>query len=99
MRKLATLEFDRDRKSMGVICAPAGAAPAASRENHVKANGPVTRRAARAGTSGGGGGGGGSGGAGNVLLVKGAAETLLARCDKVCQRMHVYTGGTHAPAS
>ena len=86
MRKLATLEFDRDRKSMGVICAP-GAAPAASRENHGKANGPVTRRAARAGTNGGGGGGGGGGGnsgtGGNVLLVKGAAETLLARCDKV----------------
>ena len=93
MRKLATLEFDRDRKSMGVICAP-GAAPAVSRESHAKANGPVTRRAARAGTNGGGGGGGGGGAGGNLLLVKGAAETLLARCDKVCFRMRVG----HAPA-
>ncbi|KAK9839523.1 hypothetical protein WJX81_007349 [Elliptochloris bilobata] len=86
LRKLATLEFDRDRKSMGVICTPGGVAPiaaaAAGREGSIKANGPVTRRAARTGNSGGGGGGGGGGAGGNVLLVKGAAETLLARCDK-----------------
>lgn len=27
LKKLATLEFDRDRKSMSVLCAPVGTAP------------------------------------------------------------------------
>ena len=96
LKKLATLEFDRDRKSMGVICAPARTA-AASEAASAPAPAPVgrvTRRAAREGHSGGAGssvGGSsvsgsverGAGAGGNVLLVKGAAETLLARCDTV----------------
>ncbi|KAK9815793.1 hypothetical protein WJX72_009539 [[Myrmecia] bisecta] len=61
LRKLATLEFDRDRKSMSTIAAQT--APAAS-------SGRATRRSTR--ESG-----------GNVLLVKGAAECVLARCTKV----------------
>ena len=58
MKKLATLEFDRDRKSMSVIC------------NADAENRPVTRSAKEHG---------------NVLLVKGAAECVLARCNKVLQ--------------
>lgn len=61
-RKLATLEFDRNRKSMSVICASPSATPASS--------GVQTRRTVRA-----------SGG--NVLLVKGAAESLLERSTQV----------------
>ena len=61
-RKLATLEFDRNRKSMSVICACPSATPASS--------GVQTRRTVRA-----------SGG--NVLLVKGAAESLLERSTQV----------------
>lgn len=69
-RKLSTLEFDRDRKSMSVICAPLReATPSASQ-------GVQTRRSARAGSATNGGGA-------NVLLVKGAAECLLARSSKV----------------
>ncbi len=82
---MATLEFDRDRKSMGVICAPAAAADGAA-NGAASAPPPaaarVTRRAAREASSGASGNSGGNGaGGGNVLLVKGAAETLLARCD------------------
>ncbi|KAL4853336.1 Calcium-transporting ATPase 2 [Chlorella vulgaris] len=66
--KLATLEFDRDRKSMSVICSPATGAFAA-------AVGATPRRSSRlqAGASNGGG---------NVLYVKGAAECVLARCNR-----------------
>ncbi|KIZ04315.1 calcium-transporting ATPase, endoplasmic reticulum-type [Monoraphidium neglectum] len=55
LQRLALLEFDRDRKSMSVICrqeAPPGRI--------------VTRHSG-----------------GNVLLVKGAAECILERCDRV----------------
>ncbi len=72
-RKLSTLEFDRDRKSMSVICAPAQreATPSASHQ------GVQTRRSARAGSVTNNGAGA------NVLLVKGAAECLLARSTRV----------------
>jgi len=50
LERLALLEFDRDRKSMSVICRQASAR---------------TRNS------------------GNVLLVKGAAECVLERCDRV----------------
>ena len=59
--KLATLEFDRDRKSMSVIC------------SHAKNDGrPATQNSAQ----------------GNTLLVKGAAECILARCNKVTALFH-----------
>ena len=73
-RRLATLEFDRDRKSMSVLLAPAGgAAPMPA----VGAT-PVRRSSRLASILGGGGAGGG----GNVLLVKGAAECVLQRCSR-----------------
>lgn len=78
-RKLATLEFDRDRKSMSVICAPAsGAGVTAS-----AAVGATPRRSGRLAsllsrTSSEGGSSGG-----NVLFVKGAAECVLQRCTRV----------------
>ena len=74
--KLATLEFDRDRKSMSVIVSPAAAAGSAA---HLST--PV-RRSSRLASFIGGGGGGGSGGGSNALLVKGAAEFVLQRCSK-----------------
>jgi magnesium-transporting ATPase (P-type) len=81
-RKLATLEFDRDRKSMSVICGPPPAAREATPSNSAASSGSGvrTRRAAAAAadTNNHGSHGGGAGG-GNVLLVKGAAECLLAR--------------------
>jgi Ca2+-transporting ATPase len=71
--KLATLEFDRDRKSMSVICAPAGS-------GSPLAPGATPRRSGRLASLL---GGGGSSGGGNVLYVKGAAECVLARCTSV----------------
>ncbi|KAI8469125.1 MAG: hypothetical protein J3K34DRAFT_454251 [Monoraphidium minutum] len=53
-QRLALLEFDRDRKSMSVICRQANP------------SGRVTRHSG-----------------GNVLLVKGAAECVIERCDRV----------------
>lgn len=58
MQKLATLEFDRHRKSMSVICS----VPAS--ESRRTTRGSVREQS-------------------NVLLVKGAAECVLARCNKV----------------
>jgi P-type Ca2+ transporter type 2C len=50
-QKLATLEFDRDRKSMSVLCAPAGsitkAPAAAATEAAPTSSGPTTRRSTR----------------------------------------------------
>ncbi|EFN55787.1 hypothetical protein CHLNCDRAFT_145247 [Chlorella variabilis] len=71
--KLATLEFDRDRKSMSVICSPSPAGPGAG------AAGATPRRSGRLTSLLGGGAAGG----GNVLFVKGAAECVLQRCTKV----------------
>ena len=83
MAKRALLEFDRHRKSMSVICGPAeGAALAESGSNsNSTANGPVTRRSARAASQGPEGS--------NALLVKGAAECVLARCSKVRRQVVV----------
>eukprot|EP00887_Chlorella_sp_A99_P001879 scaffold19.g1879.t1 len=74
-RRLATLEFDRDRKSMSVVVAPAGggAPPPA-------AGATPSRRSSRLASIIGGGGGGPAGS--NSLLVKGAAECVLARCSR-----------------
>jgi len=60
MTKLATLEFDRNRKSMSVIV---GRGAESSRPA------ATTRRSSKD--------------QGNVLMVKGAAECVLARCNKV----------------
>ena len=57
--KLAVLEFDRDRKSMSVLCRPRTTASAAA-------------EAADAAS-----------GSGNILFVKGAAEVVIRRCDRV----------------
>ncbi|KAL6769224.1 hypothetical protein ACKKBG_A17970 [Auxenochlorella protothecoides x Auxenochlorella symbiontica] len=81
-RTLATLEFDRDRKSMSVVCAPTS--PDAWPPAGARADGGV-RRSSRLSRRGGGDGGGGAADSGaprppNVLLVKGAAECVLARC-------------------
>ena len=59
--KLAVLEFDRDRKSMSVLCRPRTAA--------VGAVGAV--------------GAGSTAGSGNILFVKGAAEVVIRRCDRI----------------
>ncbi|KAL4420219.1 hypothetical protein ABPG77_011043 [Micractinium sp. CCAP 211/92] len=76
--KLATLEFDRDRKSMSVICAPASTpagAPAAP--------GATPRRSSRLASLLGSRSGSVEGTGGNVLMVKGAAECVLSRCSRV----------------
>lgn len=49
-QKLATLEFDRDRKSMSVLCAPAGSVsktPATAADAATGSAGPTTRRSTR----------------------------------------------------
>lgn len=79
-RKLALLEFDRNRKSMSVLVGPSVDAPspppppspAASTRSHGNGH-------ANGGTNGGSSGGGSHGGA-TRLLVKGAAEAVLDRC-------------------
>jgi magnesium-transporting ATPase (P-type) len=58
--KLAVLEFDRDRKSMSVLCRP--------RTTAASAAAAVT---------------GAAPGSGNILFVKGAAEVVIRRCDRV----------------
>lgn len=68
--KLATLEFDRDRKSMSVICAPSNAGPTT----------PARRSSRLAGIIGGGSSNGSSS---NKLFIKGAAECVLQRCSKI----------------
>ena len=70
MQKLATLEFDRDRKSMSVLCAPV------KNENGRRA--PRTRSGRLATFVM-----GGADSSGNVLFVKGAAECVLQRCTRV----------------
>ena len=55
--KLAVLEFDRDRKSMGVLCRPRTTAASSSADA--------------------------TPGSGNILFVKGAAEVVIRRCDRV----------------
>ena len=71
--KLATLEFDRDRKSMSVLCSTTGGTAA----NNGAQEGPRTRRRTRSNAdsveleeS-------------RVLFVKGAAECVLERCASV----------------
>lgn len=70
-KTISTLEFDRNRKSMSVLCAPT---PAHQGQNGLSLNtqGPSTRRQTAARQER----------AGNVLLVKGAAECVLDRCTK-----------------
>lgn len=69
-KTLSTLEFDRNRKSMSVLCAPASNH---DQNNHsLTAQGPSTRRQTAVRQERGG----------NVLLVKGAAECVLDRCTK-----------------
>lgn len=65
--KLATLEFDRDRKSMSVLCKPVDK----SSESNGSAVG--TRRSSRTASAK-------SSTNDNVLFVKGAAECVLERC-------------------
>lgn len=90
--KLATLEFDRDRKSMSVLCAPAGTSPVGHSTNNVngseQSNNGGARRSARlwslspskkAPENDVAAGVQGS----NVLFVKGAAECVLQRCSRV----------------
>ena len=78
--RLATLEFDRERKSMSVLCRVGGGG-GEKKEAAANGNGSASSSAAKqavsalaslAGCS--------SVAAGNVLLVKGAAECVLARC-------------------
>ena len=64
MPRVATLEFDRERKSMGVLVSRAGGGGARGRRG-AKAAASIPAALA---------------GAGNALLVKGAAECVLARC-------------------
>ena len=56
--KLAVLEFDRDRKSMSVLCRPRTTAASSSVADAAP-------------------------GSGNILFVKGAAEVVIRRCDRV----------------
>jgi len=82
--KLATLEFDRERKSMSVLCKVAGAEKAKTKAANGNGNGasssssssPTPKQAVSALAAL----AGGSGGSNNLLLVKGAAECVLARC-------------------
>ncbi|KAI8104565.1 hypothetical protein M9434_003120 [Picochlorum sp. BPE23] len=67
-KKVATLEFDRDRKSMSVLCKPLSEGEAEQNDQDSVRRSP--RKASRkAGTS-----------ADNMLFVKGAAECILERC-------------------
>lgn len=59
--KLAVLEFDRDRKSMSVLCRPRTA--------------PAVAGAAVGAEL--------TAGSGNILFVKGAAEVVIRRCDRI----------------
>eukprot|EP00899_Mesostigma_viride_P012271 jgi/Mesvir1/21044/Mv08091-RA.1 len=68
--RLALLEFDRDRKSMSVLCTPCGGAPTPSAATTATM---VTRRRASIGSKDGG----------NVLYVKGASEAVLERCKRM----------------
>lgn len=85
--RIATLEFDRDRKSMSVLCTTIGAEGSKKRSDEEKLETyPRTRSGLRWSLKG-------SKGAGakiqdnapgtNILFVKGAAECLLARCSNV----------------
>ncbi len=79
--KLATLEFDRDRKSMSVICSLAGdnntsskgGAPHTPRRSNRLAS--IMAPALSSNSNG--------NSAGNGLLVKGAAECVLQRCSQI----------------
>lgn len=62
---MATLEFDRNRKSMSVIAC-------ALQPSSSTASGVTTRSSTKSNT-----------GSNNVLFVKGAAEYMLNRCNKV----------------
>ena len=66
---LATLEFDRNRKSMSVIVTKNGSG---------QIHRPVTRRSTREHVTG------------NSLLVKGAAECILSRCNSVSPVLHKF---------
>ncbi|CAM9295786.1 unnamed protein product, partial [Phaeothamnion confervicola] len=66
-KRLATLEFNRDRKSMGVLCAPLEATAAGSGSD--SGGGSGGEMAAAVGR--------------NRLFVKGAPEMLLKRCSHV----------------
>lgn len=74
---LGVLEFDRNRKSMSVICSATPAAAAA--------NGPATSGTVHQLRSGRTVGGDSNGNAanGNLLFVKGAAECIVDRCTTV----------------
>lgn len=69
--KLATLEFDRDRKSMSVLCKPSGSK--SEDETVEPARRSLTRRISSSGKNS-------NDSANNLLLVKGAAECVLDRC-------------------
>ena len=75
--RLATLEFDRERKSMSVLCRAGGEEKKAvnGNSNSSSSSSPaaqaVSSLASLAGCTS---------GSGNLLLVKGAAECVLARC-------------------
>ena len=83
--RLATLEFDRERKSMSVLCRVGGGGGGGEKAKKAAANGngasssspslPRQAVAALASLAG-----GSSNSSGKVLLVKGAAECVLARC-------------------
>jgi len=72
--RLATLEFDRDRKSMSVVATEGGAAVAAPQAASGRQSKRIAAQAQQAAQRGKGS---------NTLMVKGAPENVLERCTHI----------------